>query len=67
MNHKEWYCDFCNTEQHTLYEGWFRSIQSLNPFAKGTATAGLLQFHRVCKKCMNEAIDSKLACAENKI
>lgn len=59
-------CDSCGTEpkDDTLYEGWFKTPESLNPFAKGTVSAGLIQRRRVCVVCAKNAIDSGLACAK---
>lgn len=56
-------CDFCNQEQETLYEGWFRTSAAFNPCAEGTASAGLIQLRRVCHNCAKKAIDSGVACA----
>lgn len=57
---KEWLCDSCSNEVYTLYEGWFYTNQRLNPFAVGTASAGLMQYKRVCRQCLQHAIDNKL-------
>ena len=59
----EFVCEFCNQEQDTLYEGWFRSSAAFNPFAKGTASAGLIQLRRVCRDCANKAVKNGVACA----
>ena len=57
-------CDFCGIEQDTLYEGWFRTPEYNNPWAKGTVSAGLLQFRRGCKECTSKAIENNMACAK---
>lgn len=57
-------CDSCKASPDTLYEGWFRSAAALNPFAVGTASAGVIQYKRVCKCCLDAAIKSGLACAK---
>lgn len=57
-------CDFCGEDRDVLYEGWFRTQAAFNPFAKGTASAGLLQLRRTCKECTQKAIDSGIACAK---
>jgi hypothetical protein len=57
-------CEFCGTIQNTLYEGWFRTPAAFNEFAQGTASAGLLQLRRVCKKCCQQAIKNMVAVAK---
>jgi hypothetical protein len=56
-------CEFCRQEQKTLYEGWFRTAAAFNPYAKGTASAGLLQLRRACNRCAEEAVRNGVACA----
>ena len=48
-------CDDCYEEADTLYQGWFRNEQAYNPWAKGTATAGLIQQRRLCYDCVKRA------------
>jgi hypothetical protein len=57
-------CEFCLRETNTLYEGWFYTDQKLNPWAEGTASAGLMQIRRGCKTCVNKAIELGLCKAE---
>lgn len=46
-------CENCrDTSIDTLYEGWFYAVSDNNPFAKGTATSGLIQRRKVCEKCL---------------
>lgn len=59
----DWLCDFCNKEQQTLYEGWFRAVPT-NEWNVGTATASLIQQYRVCRACMQQAIENGRACAK---
>jgi phosphoribosyl-AMP cyclohydrolase len=56
-------CDFCQYEVETLYEGWFRNSQAFNSWARGTASAGVIQLHSVCHDCLEEAISNGVACA----
>ena len=57
-------CDMCDTDDHeTLYDGWFRHKAAFNAYARGTATAGLLQRLQVCKSCAELAISNGRACA----
>lgn len=56
-------CDFCGKSQDTLYEGWFRTAAAFNPYAAGTATAGVIQRCRVCRCCAQQAIATGQACA----
>lgn len=64
----EFICDFCRKEQDVLYEGWFRTNAAFNPYAKGTASSGLLQLRRCCKICLKEAIKNNVSLAsENSI
>lgn len=58
-------CDFCDVEQDILYEAWFYTAQKNNPWAEGTASAGLMQFKRACKICVKEAIQNKLLNIKN--
>jgi len=44
-------CESCGRKETILYEGWFRANSALNPLAKGTASAGLLQIRKLCKEC----------------
>jgi hypothetical protein len=44
-------CDECYDCCQTLYTGWFYTEARLNPFAVGTATAGLMQNRMVCGNC----------------
>lgn len=44
-------CDFCGKEFDVLYQGWFSNSEKYNPWAKGTATAGLMQMARGCREC----------------
>jgi len=59
----EFVCEFCNKPKNTLYDGWFRTPAAFNPFAAGTASAGLLQRRLVCRPCLAHAIETKVACA----
>lgn len=64
MTQSDFICDNCEDDtQNILYEGWFRTVAALNPFAKGTASAGLLQIRRLCEKCVKEFKERGLACA----
>ena len=54
-------CSFCGEPQETMYEGWFYTEAKLNPFAQGTASAGLMQRRCGCKLCVNSAIDAGLS------
>lgn len=56
-------CEFCNQEKEILYEGWFRTAAAFNPYAKGTVSAGLLQFRRACRECADKAVANGVACA----
>jgi hypothetical protein len=56
-------CDFCNTPQDTLFEGWFKAVKE-NEWNAGTATTGLLQKRRGCRYCVQKAIDSGLTKAK---
>jgi len=58
-------CDFCNTDTDILYEGYFRTSAIFNPYAKGTASEGIIQLRRACKDCTKIAIDTGLACAKS--
>jgi len=58
------FCDFCREDCDVLYEGWFYTNQKLNPYAKGTASAGLMQRRVGCKTCVNKMIDLGLSKAE---
>lgn len=53
-------CEFCHKEQDTLYEGWFYTKAKHDPFAQGTASAGLMQKRRACKECTELAILNKM-------
>ncbi len=48
-------CEFCGDCCVVLYEGWFYTSARLNPFAQGTADAGLLQKRHACKSCADRA------------
>lgn len=46
-------CDNCNDDScDTLFEVWARTTASLNPFAKGTVSADILQLRRLCIGCV---------------
>lgn len=53
-NQNDFKCDDCHKEVETLYQGWFRNVQSMNPWAKGTASAGVMQQKRLCYDCMKK-------------
>lgn len=48
-------CEFCYDCCSDLFEGWFYTEARLNPWAKGTASAGLMQRRISCKKCADKA------------
>lgn len=54
MEDSEFKCDSCHQPTNTLYEGYFYATAKLNPFAQGTASAGLLQLRRLCKQCVDQ-------------
>jgi len=54
MNEDDFVCDVCGSEEDTLYEGYFKSSAATNPWAAGTASAGLLQLKRVCEHCLEQ-------------
>lgn len=55
------HCEFCNTNKpYTFYEAWFYTEVRNNPYAKGTASAGLMQLRIACKECLQEAIDNDM-------
>lgn len=58
-------CEFCGKPQLELYEGWFRTAAAKNPYAAGTASAGVIQLRRACRSCAKLLIDSGMACAES--
>lgn len=46
-------CDSCGDDKvDELYAGWFKTKEAYNPWAQGTASAGLLQRRRVCRDCL---------------
>lgn len=49
-------CEFCGlcTKCDDLYDGWFRHPHSIDPYFKGTATAGLLIRRIACDECVKE-------------
>ena len=58
-------CEFCGTQEADTYvEGWFYTAAKHNPYAKGTASAGLLQHRIVCKNCAEEAIKNGMTPAQ---
>lgn len=65
MSEDNFRCDECRQKQDTLYIGWFRNRQALNPFAKGTVTAGLIHQARVCKLCFHKLKALGLTCAKD--
>ena len=46
-------CEFCKTSEATK-EGFFYSSAKFNPYAKGTASAGLKQRRVACNECVDE-------------
>lgn len=57
-------CEFCSNSECDLYEGWYYSHQRLNPFAKETASAGVIQLRVTCKTCHNKLVENGMAKAE---
>ena len=51
-------CEFCNKESDLLFEGWFYTQARNNPYARGTASAGLMQLRIACKDCVQKGIDA---------
>lgn len=59
-------CENCHKEEDTLYELWVYSSQKNNPWAKGTASAGLLQKRVLCLECVRIAYDNGLTRLEER-
>ena len=54
-------CEFCNTNKPlTFYEAWFYTEARNNPYASGTASAGLMQLRVACEECLQKAIDNDM-------
>ena len=52
-------CEFCE-EKLADFEGWFYTSAKLNPYAKGTASEGLMQRRIVCRECAIKAKEKGL-------
>ena len=63
-NKEDFKCEYCHTEQETLYDGWFRHPHHNQEFFRGTATSGLIQRMMVCRSCASILIKNGTACAE---
>jgi hypothetical protein len=54
-------CDICGISSITeLYEGWTYTSERNNPYAKGTASAGLMVFRKMCESCVKNMKESGL-------
>lgn len=56
-------CEFCRKNVAQV-EGYFYTAAKNNPFAQGTAAAGLLQLRKACRSCAQRAIDSGMTPAK---
>jgi len=56
-------CEFCHVADADV-EGWFYHSARKNPYAQGTADAGLLQRRVACNTCAQEAIDNNMTPAK---
>ena len=56
-------CEFCKVSEAQV-EGWFYTSAKNNPYAQGTAAAGLLQRRVACNHCANEAIKNGMTPAK---
>lgn len=63
-------CEFCKASLNsveTLYKAWFYTEAKNNPYAQGTASAGLTQLRIACKYCFNKMNNLGLTCKKEKI
>ena len=57
-------CEFC-LKRDAEVEGWFYTEARMNPYAQGTASAGIMQMRVACIKCANAAIESGMTPAKS--
>jgi len=64
---REPFCDRCSTNKEkveAVYELWCYTEEKLNPYAQGTASAGLMQRRTLCNSCTDKMIDLGLTKAK---
>lgn len=64
---EEFKCENCKDDtQDYLIEGWFYTEARLNPWAQGTASAGLMQQRILCSDCVEDFKEKGLWCGNTR-